>query len=55
MCLRQAINGFGVYGTESSLHTDGFGKTIVTHNNFIKKLSRTITSNSTNLSASVAI
>ena len=53
--LRQAINGIGVYGTESSLHTDSSGKTIVTHNNFIKTLSSTITSNSASLSASDAI
>ena len=53
--LRQAIGGIGVYGTESSLHTDRFGKTIVTHNNFIEKLSSTITSNSASLSASDAI
>ena len=38
--LRQAINGIGVYGTESSIHTDASGKTIVTHNNFKNKLSQ---------------
>ena len=53
--LRQAINGIGVYGTESSLHTDSSGKTIVTHNNFIKTLSSTVSSNSASLSASDAI
>ena len=53
--LRQAINGIGVYGTESSIHTDASGKTIVTHNNFKKNLSNTITSNSSSLNASEAI
>ena len=53
--LRQAINGIGVYGTESSIHTDVSGKTIVTHNNFKNKLSNTITSNSPSLTASGAI
>ena len=53
--LRQAINGIGVYGTESSIHTDASGKTIVTHNNFKKNLSNTITSNSPSLTASGAI
>jgi len=53
--LRQAINGIGVYGTESSIHTDASGKTIVTHNNFKKNLSNTITSNSPGLAASEAI
>ena len=53
--LRQAINGIGVYGTESSIHTDASGKTIVTHNNFKKNLSNTITSNSPSLAASEAI
>ena len=42
--LRQAINGIGVYGTESSIHTDASGKAIVTHNNLKNKLSNTITS-----------
>ena len=53
--LRQAINGIGVYGTESSIHTDASGKTIVTHNNFNKNLSNTITSNSPSLTAYEAI
>ena len=53
--LRQAINGIGVYGTESSIHKDASGKTIVTHNNFKNKLSTTITSNSASLTASEAI
>ncbi len=53
--LRQAINGIEVYGTESSLHTDVSGKTIVTHNNFLEDISNTITSSSASLSASEAI
>ena len=53
--LRQAINGIGVYGTESSIHKDGSGKTIVTHNNFLEDISSTITSNSASISASDAI
>jgi subtilisin-like proprotein convertase family protein len=53
--LRQAINGIGVYGTESSIHTDASGKAIVTHNNLKNKLSNTITSNSASLTASGAI
>ena len=53
--LRQAINGIGVYGTESSIHKDGSGKTIVTHNNFLDDISSTITSNSASISASDAI
>ena len=53
--LRQAINGIGVYGTESSIHTDASGKAIVTHNNLKNKLSNTITSMSASLTASEAI
>jgi subtilisin-like proprotein convertase family protein len=53
--LRQAINGIGVYGTESSIHTDASGKAIVTHNNLKNKLSNTITSNSASLTATEAI
>ena len=53
--LRQAINGIGVYGTESSIHTDASGKAIVTHNNLKNKISNTITSNSASLTASGAI
>ena len=44
-----------MYGTESSIHTDASGKTIVTHNNLKNKLSNTITSNSPSLTASGAI
>jgi subtilisin-like proprotein convertase family protein len=53
--ISQAVDGIGVYSTESSVHLDASGKAIVTHNNFIKNLSKTITSGTAVLSASQAI
>jgi subtilisin-like proprotein convertase family protein len=53
--LRQAINGIGVYGTESSVHLDASGKALVSHNNFLKNISNTIRSANATLSASQAI
>ena len=53
--IRQAINGIGVVGTESSLHIATSGKIIASHNNFISEISRTIKNTSASISASQAI
>ncbi len=53
--LRQAINGLEIYGTESSIHLDTSGKSIITHNNFMNDVNATITSASASLSPSEAI
>ncbi|WP_299889107.1 M36 family metallopeptidase [uncultured Lacinutrix sp.] len=53
--IRQAINGVEVMGTESSLHIDRHGKTLVTHNKFIKDINNTVQSSSRNISAEQAI
>ena len=53
--ISQAIGGIEVYGTQSSLHIDGSGKTIVSHNNFLKDISKTISSGTAVISASQAV
>jgi hypothetical protein len=53
--LRQAILGIQVDGTESSLHLDAQGKTIVSHNKFIPTLSETLTNQSISLSQKDAV
>ncbi|OUR90400.1 hypothetical protein A9Q87_13525, partial [Flavobacteriales bacterium 34_180_T64] len=53
--LRQAINGLEVYGTESSVHIDNTGKTIVSHNNFLSDVKSSVISDSQSLTAEQAI
>ncbi|GEQ86856.1 hypothetical protein ULMS_23640 [Patiriisocius marinistellae] len=53
--LRQAINGLGIYGTESSVHLNASGKTLITHNNFLLDAPQSITSSSASISALDAI
>lgn len=53
--LRQAINGIGIYGTESSIHLDKSGAKIIEHNKFITDVSAQLKSNTQSLSAAQAI
>ena len=53
--LRQAANGIGIIGTESSIHKDRNGNIIKQHNNFVKDIQSTVRSSAPNLSASDAI
>jgi len=53
--IRQAIDGIGVVGTESSLHIDASGKIISSHNNFVSEINGTVKNASASISASQAI
>jgi hypothetical protein len=53
--VRQAINGLEVFGTESSLHTDVTGKTVVAHVNFVKEIGASVKNSSTSITAEQAI
>ncbi len=53
--LRQAINGLEVYGTESSVHIDKSGNTVMSHNRFLADIENTLTKNSQGISASQAV
>ncbi|WP_461302840.1 M36 family metallopeptidase, partial [Aureisphaera sp.] len=53
--IRQAVNGIGIIGTESSVHKDKNGNIIKEHNNFVRNIQSTVRSNTPGISASEAI
>ena len=53
--IRQAINGIGVIGTESSIHLDPSGKVIASHNNFKNNIEATVRNASASISETQAI
>jgi|GEM_PF-879228 len=55
MYLRQAIAGIEVYGTESSIHFEADGSTLLMHNNFVANLDQQLRSAAPRLSAEEAI
>ncbi|MCH9660561.1 MAG: M36 family metallopeptidase, partial [Bacteroidetes bacterium] len=55
MYIRQAINGLGIIGTESSIHRDANGNLVQVHNNFVSGIESSVRSNSPSISAEQAI
>ncbi|QIE60449.1 T9SS type A sorting domain-containing protein [Rasiella rasia] len=53
--LRQLINGIEVCGTESSIHKNKLGKTVMLHNNFVGDIETTVTNSSVDISPDQAI
>ncbi|WP_310992367.1 M36 family metallopeptidase [Aequorivita marina] len=53
--LRQAINGLGVLGTESSIHFDNSGAVLAEHNKFLADIKTTLKSSAQGISARQAI
>ncbi|NNF31769.1 MAG: hypothetical protein HKN66_10285, partial [Flavobacteriaceae bacterium] len=53
--LRQAINGIGIYGTESSIHISPLGVKIAEHNKFLADVNNKLESNSQSLTAVQAV
>ena len=53
--IRQAIDGVEVYGTESSIHKNANGKTLVAHVNFVANIGSSLKNASASISAEQAI
>ncbi|WP_411894392.1 M36 family metallopeptidase [Winogradskyella sp. A2] len=53
--IRQAINGIEVFGTESSLHTNANGQTIMAHVNFVANIGSSLKNSSASITATQAI
>ncbi|WP_415372419.1 M36 family metallopeptidase [Patiriisocius sp. Uisw_047] len=53
--VRQAINGMEVCGTESSLHSDAAGKTIMAHVNFVANIDASMKNATASITAEQAI
>ena len=53
--LRQVINGIEVFGTESSIHKNEYGKTVQLHNQFVGDISSTVRNSSLGVSAIQAV
>jgi len=53
--IRQALNGIEVIGTESSVHIDRNGKTLMSHVNFVHSIESTVKNTSSTITAEQAI
>jgi len=53
--LKQAINGVGIIGTESSLHIAENGEILASHNNFLNEINKTVLNSEVSISAKQAI
>lgn len=53
--IRQAINGIGIYGTESSIHIRPSGTIVAEHNTFLTDVNNRLKNNSVSIMASEAI